>query len=252
MTATALRQLARTGVLLLLIGFASACAVPAVQSAAPAASPSIPGASVSHRATSEGKDTSKQGSDPGGLWAATVLSPSDEMDGIDNPLLLRRFQRNWTRAIESDFPPDGDITCDPLTFIPLREVYLINIAVIGPDSEVAMSALLRAESRMMRVTPEGRELTADELDQSWKNGEEVNTISYVSEPEKSGLLVGISNIDTQGERYPWMFRTFLRILAEELRRDQAVPAKIVPFLTPDTLAWLKEQRETLPSTAELH
>ena len=47
--------------------------------------------------------------------------------------------------------------------------------------------------------------------------------------ERRGEVAGLDNIDTEGERYTWMFRTMLRIVAEELRAEGAVPAKIVPF-----------------------
>ncbi len=62
-----------------------------------------------------------------------------------------------------------------------------------------------------------------------EDDQSADSASYISEPERRGDIVGLSNIDTSGERYTWMFRTFLRIVAEELRAAGAVPATIVPF-----------------------
>ncbi len=85
----------------------------------------------------------------------------------------------------------------------------------------------------MLVTVDGKEHEdfdqLMELEMEADDEEDAYSPNYVSDPERVGDLVGLSNIDTKGERYPWMFRTFLRIVAEELRDAGAVPAKIVPF-----------------------
>lgn len=212
-----------------------------------------------HLQTSEGKDTSRGHNDPRGLWAAVDLAWDQEFP--EDPGVLLDQQRAWARAIESDFPPGGDITCDPRTFLPLRHSYLINVAVTGPDPSKLTSpdqallreALSRAGARIMLVTGDGRELTEQQYEAQVDNGESEDdyTPNYVSEPEGYTSVVGISNIDTKGERYTWLERTALRIVAEELRRAGALPARIVPYLDIDTQAWLREQGEQLPSEKEL-
>jgi hypothetical protein len=84
---------------------------------------------------------------------------------------------------------------------------------------------------MMLVTVEGKECADfDELEELLMEDEEAaDSASYISDPERVGDLVGLSTIDTHGERYTFMFRTFLRIVAEELLAEGVVPAKIVPF-----------------------
>jgi hypothetical protein len=244
------RRVVQASAAVVMVALSFGCAVPPARTGI--ANSATPSASTTIHPRVEGTDTSSTGSDPGGLWAATLLTVDDEFEATQNAALLLQQQRTWTRAIESDFPPGGDITCDPRTFIPLREGYLINLAVTGPDQDLVDAALVRAESRMMRVTAEGKELTEAEYDDLLTSAQEVFTLPYISEPEKSGQLVGISNIDTEGERYRWMFRTFLRIVAEELRRGKALPARIGPFLDPETVAWLAEGNQNLPTDAELH
>jgi hypothetical protein len=137
----------------------------------------------------------------------------------------------WRRAIEADFPADGDVMCDPSTFMPNDEWLDVSLGVIGFAPDLAEKALVRASSRMMLVTVEGKEcVTFDELEELvMEDDEAADSASYISDPERLGDFVGLSNIDTHGERYTWMFRTYLRIVAEELRAMGAVPAKIVPF-----------------------
>lgn len=220
----------------------------------PSASPSASTASTPiHLRTSENTNTSRGHTDPDGLWAAVEANEAHELQAADDPSLLLQHQRDWRRAIEADFPPGGDITCDSRAFMPLRESYVITIGVLvnGSNAGVLEAALNRAGARMMAVTDDGRELTGKELDEADSSGVPAFTIAYVSEAERSGMVVGINNIDTQGERYPWMFRTFIRIVAEELRRAGAVPARIVPYLDPDTQQWLKERHERYPTDSEL-
>jgi hypothetical protein len=168
-------------------------------------------------------DTSKYGPDPGGLWAIA------ERDG--NPYNGPCDPMAWRRAIEADFPADGDVMCDPSTFMPNDEWLDVSLGVIGFAPDLAEKALVRASSRMMLVTVEGKEcVTFDELEELvMEDDEAADSASYISDPERLGDFVGLSNIDTHGERYTWMFRTYLRIVAEELRAMGAVPAKIVPF-----------------------
>jgi hypothetical protein len=168
-------------------------------------------------------DTSKYGSDPGGVWAAA------ERDG--NPFTGPCDPAAWSRAIEADFPVDGDVMCDPSALMPNDEWVDVSLGVISFAPDLAEKALIRASSRMMLVTVEGKECADfDELEDLLVEDEEAaDSVSYISYPERVGDLVGLSTIDTKGERYTWMFRTFLRIVAEELRAMGAVPAKIVPF-----------------------
>lgn len=213
--------------------------------------------SLPRLATSEDKDTSKGKHDAEGLWAAVDLS---EEEGLPpDPADLLEQQRAWRRAIEHDFPPGGDITCDPRTFVPLRSSILMTVGVTGPDPTLLQSpdpvalkqALSRAGQRIMLVTEAGRELTPKQFDELLDSGEEVYTPSFVSDPESYTGVVGINNIDTDGVRHTWLLRTALRIVAEEIRRVGAVPARIVPYLDVDTLEWLKDQGERLPTEAEL-
>lgn len=211
--------------------------------------------------SSEGWDTSKANSDPLGVWAAAKWTEEDEWIVASDPSALRRSQRAWARAIAHDFPADGDITCDPWTFLPLRETISITVAAVGPAPEVVQQALAAAARRMVGVRADGRERGPDEGDDDFdeedfedEEDEEFEsdyTPNYVSAPERVGDIVGISNIDTKGMRLPWMFRTFLRIVAEELRSAGAVPARIIPFLTPEHSAWLRERGESFPPPAEL-
>jgi hypothetical protein len=204
--------------------------------------------------TSEGTDTSKFGDDPGGLWAeAAALDFGWGSVDLD-------AQRAWARAIAADFPPDGDITCDPWTLMPMDELNIISVGAVGPRPELLEVALDRASERMGQVFDNGWEATGDmeseELpdwfdDSLLETGSEPYNPNYVSGPERTGDVVGIANIDTKGERYPWMFRTFLRIVAEELRAAHAVPARIIPFFTPDWLAWMREHGVTYPSHDQL-
>ena len=168
-------------------------------------------------------DTSRYGSDPGGVWAAADRD-SDPLGGSTDP-------DAWRRAVEADFPADGDVMCDPDTFMPHDDMVDATLGVLCFSPELAESALARAAARMMTVAADGREYT------SWTALEELRaededaarTPDYISEPQRRGDIVGISRIDTLGRRYTWMFRTFLRIVAEELRAAGAVPAKIIPF-----------------------
>ena len=175
--------------------------------------------------TNDPRDTSKFGSDPGGLWAAADRD-SDYFAGPAD-------RAAWRRAVEADFPADGDVMCDPLTFMPDDEFVDVSLAVLGFAPDRAETALAQAAQRMMLVTVDGREhedfdqLLALEMEAD--DEEDAYSPNYVSDPERVGDLVGLSNIDTKGERYTWMFRTYLRIVAEELRAVGVVPAKIVPF-----------------------
>lgn len=222
--------------------------------------------------SSEGWDTSKGNSDPLGFWAATKWTGEDEWIVVSDPEALRRSQQAWARAIAHDFPADGDITCDPWTFLPLRDTISITVAAVGPAPERVQIALAAAARRMFRVRADGRELAGgpdDDLDTEFDDDDEFDddedgdefdedeefesdyTPNYVSSPERVGDIVGIAHIDTKGVRLPWMFRTFLRIVAEELRAAEAVPARIIPFLTPKHSAWLKERGEHFPRPDEL-
>ncbi|PFG18254.1 hypothetical protein ATK74_2838 [Propionicimonas paludicola] len=237
----------------------------------PGSTPAEPSASALPRlVTSEGKDTSRGHNDPDGLWAQAERDAADEL--IDDAAELREHQRNWRRAVESDFPPGGDITVDPRTFMPLQELMVEGFGVTGPnpgllkspDPTLLREALRRATERILRVRADGRELSEsqvegrgeaddDEGDEEGEQGETDDdyTPNYLSEPEGYTGVVGISNFDTKGVAFVWLERTTLRIVAEELRRSGAVPARIVPYLDVDTLAWLREHGETYPSDAEL-
>lgn len=215
--------------------------------------------------TSEGWDTSKGQSDPLGAWAAAKWDGEDEWRNATDPSALLQSQRAWARAVVHDFPTDGDITCDPWTFLPLRESVSVTLAAVGPSPEQLMTALSAATTRMIRVRADGRELDPDDddfdeddedddfdEDDYDEDGFEADyTANYVSDPERFGDIVGISNIDTKGQRLPWMFRSYLRIVAEELRNAGAVPARIIPFLTPEHSAWLQGRGERFPSPDQL-
>jgi len=189
---------------LLLTAGCGLAAPSATESPSPTTSPTYP-----HLQTSEGKDTSRGHNDPQGLWAAVDLAWDQEFP--EDPGVLLDQQRAWARAIESDFPPGGDITCDPRTFLPLRHSYLVNVAVTGPDPSKLTSpdqallreALSRAGARIMLVTGDGRELSEQQYEAQVDSGESEDdyTPNYVSGPEGYTSVVGISNIDTKGERY---------------------------------------------------
>ncbi len=196
-----------------------------------------------------GLDTSKGHNDAQGLWAKVVLRPEDEW--ARTPAQLREQQRDWKRAIDYDFPAESAITCDPRTFIPLDKVMLINIAVIGEDKSAVMVAMTKAQARLYRVDSDGREYTQAELDQAESDGEEVFTPAYLSDPEAVGLMIGIDNIDLEGERFTWYARTAMRIVAEELVAAKATPAQITPFLTPDVMDWINQSGSRLPNDGEL-
>ena len=199
----------------------------------------------------EGIDTSRDGGHPG-LWAATDRGEESEWLNATNPAYLRASQQAWRRAIEADFPWDGDIQCDPRTFMPLANVQLITLGVIGGPSELRVRALEAACERMHLVGADGREAETSEEVEEWDDEQDDSyTINYVSDPQIDGAVVGLSNIDTKGMRPPWMMRTFLRIVAEELRAAGALPARIVPFVTAQTRAWLAEQGERLPELDEM-
>jgi hypothetical protein len=207
--------------------------------------------------SSEGIDTSRDtGQDPSGVWAATAVTEVSDWLNATDPAALRASQRAWQRAVETDFPAGGDITCDPWTFMPLRETCLTTIAVTGPPPDLLITALDAAGARMLSVLGNGRELEVEELDEldeldDADDDADYFTPNYVSAAERYGDIVGISTIDTKGVRYPWMLRTFLRITAEELREAGAVPARIIPFLTAERLAWLAERAERFPPPDEL-
>ncbi len=215
--------------------------------------------------TSEGWDTSKGNSDPFGVWAAAKWTGQDEWQAATDPAALRRSQQAWARAVAHDFPADGDITCDPWTFLPLRESVVVSIAAVGPSPAALLTAFSAAQGRLFRVRADGQELSSadddeddnefdDEFDDEFDEEDELEadyTPNHVPTPEQAGDIVGISTIDTKGVRLPWMFRTFLRIVAEELRAAGAVPARIIPFVTPDTSAWLRERGESYPSPDDL-
>lgn len=199
--------------------------------------------------TSEGRDTSRSSNDPRGLWAAAARPEG----WLSTAAGVRESQEAWRRAVESDFPPDGDITCDPWTLMPLATLVVCKVGVTGPPPELVQGVLSEAAVRMLNVTATGQELTDDEYEEWEERGGEDDddyTPNYVSEPRIWNDIVGIDTIDTKGERYPWMFRTFLRIVAEELRAAGAVPARIIPFLTPDTLAWMAQHGELYPIDVE--
>ncbi|SDB87152.1 hypothetical protein GA0111570_105300 [Raineyella antarctica] len=194
--------------------------------------------------TSENTDTSLAASAPGSPWHAV----GDY--SFDWPEVTLPFQREWAAAIDSDFPADGDITCDPRTFMPLENAIVARLAVSAADPEAARLALDAAASRFYLVDVEGREYTSDELDEAAAE-DEVYTVSYVSDAEIIDGTAVITNIDTDGEHHPWMFRTFLRIVAEELRRAGAVPARISPPRTPELQEWLASRGTAFPTDAEL-
>jgi hypothetical protein len=218
-----------------------------------------------HLVTSEGKDTSRGENDPDGWWAQAALDARNEL--IDSSGQLLEYQRNWRRAVESDFPAGGDITVDPRTFMPLRESMVEGFGVTGPDPALLKGpdpvrlneALQRASERIMRVRADGRELSAEQFagrseaddDEDEDETGDDYTPNYLSDPESYTGVIGISNFDTKGVRLVWLQRTTLRILAEELRRADALPARIVPYLDVDTLQWLRERGESYPTEGEL-
>jgi hypothetical protein len=113
---------------------------------------------------------------------------------------------------------------------------------------------------MCRVFDNGWEATGDldgEEPPPWfddsmfEAGFEPYSPSFVSGAERIGDVVGIANIDTESERYPWMFRTFLRIVAEELQAARAAPARIIPFFTPEWIEWMREHGVIYPSHDQL-
>ena len=162
-------------------------------------------------------DTSRYGVDPGGLWAAA--------DQASSPYPGPSDAMAWRLAVKTD------VMCDPNTFAPHGEWVDVTLGVLCFAPDLAEKALARAAGRMSMVAVDGREYaTWEELEElEMEDEEEAYTPNYISAPERRGDVVGLSNIDTKGERYTWMFRTFLRIVAEELRAEGAVPAKIVPF-----------------------
>jgi hypothetical protein len=196
-----------------------------------------------------GQDTSKGHNDDQGLWARVVLAPQDEW--TRDAAQLQEQQRDWKRAVDYDFPADAVVTCDPWTFIPLGNVMLVNIAVVGDNKAAIMTAMRRAQDRLYRVDSDGREYTEAELDQALSDGQEPLTPAYLSDPEAVGLMVGIDNIDLEGERFTWYARTAMRIVAEELVAAKATPARITPFLTPDVLEWIEKSGSHLPNEGEL-
>jgi hypothetical protein len=121
--------------------------------------------------------------------------------------------------------------CDPDTFLPHDEWVDVTLGVLCFAPDLAERALARAAARMMTVATDGREYSNwQDLEKLMTEDEDESyTPNYISDPQRRGDLVGLATIDTKGERYTWMFRTFLRIVAEELRTHGAVPAKIVPF-----------------------
>jgi hypothetical protein len=170
--------------------------------------------------------------------------------------------------VESDFPLGGDITVDPRTFMPLRESMVDGFGVTGPDPALLKSpdpallreALQRASDRIMRVRADGRELSEaqferlSETDEDQDEEDETSdsyTPNFLSDPESYTGVVGVSNFDTKGVRLVWLQRTTFRILAEELRRVDALPARIVPYLDIDTLQWLRDRGESYPTDTEL-
>lgn len=227
---------------------------------APAATSSSSPSTLPRLDTSEGKDTSRGHNDAQGLWAAVDLSEEEEWD-LDSAGLLE-YQKAWRRAIEYDFPPGGDITCDPRTFIPLERSALMSVGVAGPNADLSQSpdpallrkALTRAGERILSVTDHGEELTPKQLDELYESGDFEDggyTPAYVSDPESYTGVVGITNIDTESMHFIWLQRTALRIVAEEIRKVGATPARIVPYLDSDTLAALRESGVQLPTEDEL-
>ena len=104
----------------------------------------------------ENTDTSRDGGNPG-LWAATDRGEESEWLNATNPAYLRASQQAWRRAIEADFPFDGDIQCDPRTFMPLANVQLTTLGAIGGAPELRVRALAAAGRRMGLVGADGRE-----------------------------------------------------------------------------------------------
>jgi len=259
----AVATLAGLGLVVALAGCGSRGAEPV----APGPTTSVtPSSALPHLATIEGKDTSRGKSDPNGLWAQAALDATNEL--IDSPAQLLESQRNWRRAVEADFPPGGDITVDPRTFMPLRESMVEGFGVTGPDPALLKSpdpallreALRRASDRIMRVRADGRELSdaqferLSETDEDQDEEDETSdgyTPNFLSDPESYTGVVGVSNFDTKGVRLVWLQRTTLRILAEELRRVDALPARIVPYLDIDTLQWLRDRGESYPTDTQL-
>lgn len=194
--------------------------------------------------STENSDTSRAASSPDSPWHA-VGDYSIDWPGVD-----LAFQQQWAAAVASDFPVEGDITCDPRTFMPLDDAIVAQLAVRADDPQVALRALDAAASRFDLVDATGREYTADELDEAYGE-DDVYTVSYVSEAEIIDGVATVTTIDTDGEHYPWMFRTFLRITAEELRRTGAVPAHIGPPQTAALQEWLADRGTRYPTDAEL-
>lgn len=128
--------------------------------------------------TSEHTDTSRYGSDPGGLWAAA------EDDG--NPSKTLADQRAWKRAAEADFPADSDVMCDPHTFMPLDQWTDVTLGVLCFAPDLAEKALARAAGRMSMVAVDGREfLTWEELEEyEIEDEENAYTPNYIADPER--------------------------------------------------------------------
>lgn len=205
---------------------------------------SAPSTSVTPR--SEGRDTSRGHNDPHGLWQR--VDDPERLFLLD-PEELLGAQQDWARAIYYDFPIGSDISCDPRTFLPLEQGTMMQVGVETADHALARQAMAATVERLGWVTVDDGEELPRPAD--WDDERYSMTSPYISEPEQVGQVVGISNIDTEGEIQVWFERTVLRIIAEELRRAGAVPARIVPFITPEDHESLRADGVTLPTLKEL-
>jgi hypothetical protein len=164
-------------------------------------------------------------------------------------------QRAWAAAIRDDFPPEGDITCDPRVFMPLTDAIVAQLGVRTADPRQACDALTAAAQRFLLVDHNGREHTSESLEAAFAGAgdedDEPWTTPYVSEPRIVDGLAVVDHIDTEGEFFTWAFRTYLRITAEELRRAGTVPAHIEVPLLPEVLDWVASRGTRFPTDAEL-
>lgn len=137
-----------------------------------------------------------------------------------------RAEVAWARAVADDYPPGGDIDCDPLTLGPDRHLvmgsdFFCATVVSAPELHRVEIALERAAKRFATVDENGEELPEDEIDDQVFMVDEVGYPTRVQEGWKI-------TVDFRGAAWPRMNVAMLQILVEELRRAGAVPARLRP------------------------
>ncbi|MFD7412136.1 hypothetical protein [Kitasatospora purpeofusca] len=124
-----------------------------------------------------------------------------------------------SRAVESSEVPDGiSVHAGTLRIVvddgyPVHQFWDIEVSSSAEDRAAVVAALNAAEPRLMRLTDDGRELSAEEMEAALEKGVDFYSPNYAAVEADPVPRIGL---DCKDAIMPFMSRAFIRVLLEEL------------------------------------